>query len=317
MMKPLKLFYEMYLIRSIEEKISSEYSKGKMRCPVHLSIGQEACAVGISQNLSLKDIVYSNHRCHAHYLAKGGNIKKMISEIHGKKNGCVGGVGGSMHLQDLNVSFMASIPIVSSSIGLSLGASLHQKRLKSNKITVVYIGDAALEEGIFFECANFASLHKLPILFACENNLFSVYTPLKQRQINSDFKKYADAFRIPYKRINGNNVEQVFKVSKKIIKSIKTGKGPYFLQMDTYRYLEHCGPNKDDHLNYRNKKEVQYWKNKDPLIDMENRLLKKYKKEKINSIKNKIDRKIEKIFLSVLKEKYPTTAEAKKYVYAI
>ena len=94
-------------------------------------------------------------------------------------------------------------------------------------------------------------------------------------------------------------------------------KKPLFIEVDTYRYYEHCGPNKDDHLNYRNKKEVQYWKNKDPLIDMENRLLKKYKKEKINSIKNKIDRKIEKIFLSVLKEKYPTTAEAKKYVYAI
>ena len=316
-MKLLKLFYEMYLIRSVEKKISLEYPKGNMRCPVHLSIGQEACAVGISQNLKREDVVYSNHRCHAHYIAKGGNISEMISEIHGKKNGCVGGVGGSMHLQDLSVNFMASIPIVSSSIGLSLGAALNQKRLNSNKITVVYIGDASLEEGIFFECANFASLHKLPILFACENNLFSVYTPLKQRQINSDFKRYADAFKIPYKKVNGNNIEQVFSVSKKIIQNIKNGKGPYFLQMDTYRHLEHCGPNNDDHLNYRNKTEVEFWKKKDPLIDLENKLRKKNDKKKIISIKKNIDQKVEKIFVKVLKEKYPTTKDAKKYVYAI
>ena len=306
----------MYLIRSVEEKISLEYPKGKMRCPVHLSIGQEACAVGISQNLKNDDTVYSNHRSHAHYIAKGGNIAKMISEIHGKKNGCVNGVGGSMHLQDLKVNFMASIPIVSSSIALSLGAAINQKRLKLNKVTVVFIGDASLEEGIFFECANFASLHKLPILFACENNLFSVYTPIKERQIDSNFKRYADAFKIPYKRVDGNNIENVFNVSKKIIKNIKNGKGPHFIQMDTYRHLEHCGPNEDDHLNYRNKNEVSFWKKKDPLKVLENKLLKKYKREKLSYMKKTIDRKIDKIFSNVLKEKYPTPNDAKKFVYA-
>ena len=315
-MNLLKLFYEMYLIRSVEEKISLEYPKGKMRCPVHLSIGQEACAVGISQNLKNDDTVYSNHRSHAHYIAKGGNIAKMISEIHGKKNGCVNGVGGSMHLQDLKVNFMASIPIVSSSIALSLGAAINQKRLKLNKVTVVFIGDASLEEGIFFECANFASLHKLPILFACENNLFSVYTPIKERQIDSNFKRYADAFKIPYKRVDGNNIENVFNVSKKIIKNIKNGKGPHFIQMDTYRHLEHCGPNEDDHLNYRNKNEVSFWKKKDPLKVLENKLLKKYKREKLSYMKKTIDRKIDKIFSNVLKEKYPTPNDAKKFVYA-
>ena len=287
-----------------------------MRCPVHLSIGQEACAVGISQNLKNDDTVYSNHRSHAHYIAKGGNIAKMISEIHGKKNGCVNGVGGSMHLQDLKVNFMASIPIVSSSIALSLGAAINQKRLKLNKVTVVFIGDASLEEGIFFECANFASLHKLPILFACENNLFSVYTPIKERQIDSNFKRYADAFKIPYKRVDGNNIENVFNVSKKIIKNIKNGKGPHFIQMDTYRHLEHCGPNEDDHLNYRNKNEVSFWKKKDPLKVLENKLLKKYKREKLSYMKKTIDRKIDKIFSNVLKEKYPTPNDAKKFVYA-
>ena len=221
-----------------------------------------------------------------------------------------------MHLQDLKVNFMASIPIVSSSIALSLGAAINQKRLKLNKVTVVFIGDASLEEGIFFECANFASLHKLPILFACENNLFSVYTPIKERQIDSNFKRYADAFKIPYKRVDGNNIENVFNVSKKIIKNIKNGKGPHFIQMDTYRHLEHCGPNEDDHLNYRNKNEVSFWKKKDPLKVLENKLLKKYKREKLSYMKKTIDRKIDKIFSNVLKEKYPTPNDAKKFVYA-
>ncbi len=309
-----KLYKEMYLIRSVEEKISREYSKGKMRCPVHLSIGQEACAVGVSQNLNKSDVVYSNHRCHAHYIAKGGNINKMIAEIHGRKNGCVGGVGGSMHLQDLSVNLMASIPIVSSAIGLSLGAALNQKRNKSKNITVVYIGDAALEEGIFFECANFAALHKLPLLFACENNLYSVYTPLKERQLNSNFKKYANAFNIPYKRVNGNDIKQVYRVSKKIIKNIKENKGPYFLQMDTYRYLEHCGPNKDDHLNYRNPKEVKFWKMHDPIFKSEKIL--GLKNKDILKIKERINKNVDKVFKKVLTNKYPSKNDAKKYVYA-
>ena len=145
-------------------------------------------------------------------------------------------------------------------------------------------------------------LHKLPILFACENNLFSVYTPIKERQIDSNFKRYADAFKIPYKRVDGNNIENVFNVSKKIIKNIKNGKGPHFIQMDTYRHLEHCGPNEDDHLNYRNKNEVSFWKKKDPLKVLENKLLKKYKREKLSYMKKTIDRKIDKIFSNVLKE---------------
>ena len=144
--------------------------------------------------------------------------------------------------------------------------------------------------------------------------IYFLYTPIKERQIDSNFKRYADAFKIPYKRVDGNNIENVFNVSKKIIKNIKNGKGPHFIQMDTYRHLEHCGPNEDDHLNYRNKNEVSFGK-KDPLKVLENKLLKKYK-EKIKLYEKTIDRKIDKIFSNVLKEKYPTPNDAKKFVYA-
>ena len=213
----IKLYKSLYLIRFVEESISKNYSKGEMRCPVHLSIGQEACATGLISNLRKLDKVYSNHRCHAHYLAKGGSLKRMLSEIYGKINGCVGGVGGSMHLQDQSVGMVSSIPIVSSAMGMATGNALNQKRKNLKEITVIYCGDASLEEGIFFECANFASLHSLPIIFACENNLFSVYTNIKERQIDSNFKKYASAFKISYKKIDGNKIDEVYNSTKKII----------------------------------------------------------------------------------------------------
>ncbi len=312
----IELYKSLYLIRFVEETISKNYSKGQIRCPVHLSIGQEACATGLINNLKKNDKLYSNHRCHAHYLAKGGSLKKMLSELYGKKNGCVGGIGGSMHLQDQNVGLVASIPIVSSAIGLATGNALHQKRQKEKNITVIYLGDASLEEGIFFECANFASLHSLPIIFACENNLFSVYTNIKRRQIDANFKKYADAFKIPFKRIDGNKIDIVSNVTKEIIQNVRRSSKPYFIQMDTYRYKEHCGPNSDDHLNYRNHKEVKFWNKKCPLIYARNLLKKKYSQKKIFDIEKNIEKFVLKQFDFAEKDILPNYREASKYVYA-
>lgn len=312
----ISLYKSLYLIRHVEEMISKNYSKGQMRCPVHLSIGQEACATGLISNLKLTDKVFSNHRCHAHYLAKGGSLKKMLCEIYGKKNGCVGGVGGSMHLQDLDKGLVASIPIVSSSIGMATGNALYQKRNKSNQVTVIYLGDAALEEGIFFECANFAALHSLPIIFACENNLFSVYTNLKDRQLDSNFKKYADAYNIPYKRLDGSRIDEVYKKTKSIINFVRKNKMPYFIQMDTYRFKEHCGPAVDDHLEYRDQKEVSYWKKKCP-IEYAKKLMKRKKisDNKIKTIEKNIEKLVIKDFIFAERDKLPNYRDADRFVY--
>ena len=312
----INLYKSIYLIRFVEESISKNYPKGQMRCPVHLSIGQEACATGLISNLKKKDKLFSNHRCHAHYLAKGGSLKQMLSEIYGKKSGCIGGVGGSMHLQDQKVGMVSSIPIVSSGIGIATGNALYQKRNNLEEITVIYIGDASLEEGIFFECANFASLHSLPIIFACENNLFSVYTNIKERQIDSNFKKYASAFKIPFKKIDGNKLDQVYNSTKKIIEFVRNKKKPYFIQMDTYRYKEHCGPNDDDHLKYRNSKELKFWQRKDP-INYAKKLLKKNKisELKIRKIEKEIENFVNKQFIFAEKDQLPNYKEASKYVY--
>ena len=182
MEKSFKLYSEMQRIRLIEQRISEEYSKQEMRCPVHLSIGQEAVPVGISEILSVEDHVVSAHRSHAHFLAKGGDLNKMISELFGKVTGCAGGKGGSMHLIDPEVNVTAAVPIVGSSISIGTGVGFGLKKLGQDNIVVVYFGDGATEEGAFSESLDFAALFELPVLFVCENNFYSVYTNLMARQ---------------------------------------------------------------------------------------------------------------------------------------
>ena len=165
-----KMYNDMVWIRRIEEKIASEYSKQEMRCPVHLSIGQEAVPVGVSSCLDLDDHIVSAHRSHAHYLAKGGSLEKMLAELFGKVSGCARGKGGSMHLIDLNVNMTAAVPIVGSSISIGTGIGLGLKQNKSSAKVAVYFGDGATEEGVFSESLDFASLFGLPVLFVCEDN---------------------------------------------------------------------------------------------------------------------------------------------------
>ena len=168
----IKLYSEIAYIRKVEERIASEYPKGEMRCPVHLSIGQEAVAVGVSYISNIKDRFFSTHRSHAHYLAKGASLKGMICELYGKKDGCLNGRGGSMHLQDDKVNFISSTPIVASSIPLAIGSALEQKITNNNNITVCFVGDGSLEEGSFFESLNFASLIRFSLahLFSSSNH---------------------------------------------------------------------------------------------------------------------------------------------------
>ena len=211
----------MIRMRKVEEKIVSEYVNREMRCPVHLSIGQEAVSAAICANLNKSDQIVSAHRSHFHYLAKGGNLSKMISELYGKDTGCAGGKGGSMHLIDINAGVIAAVPIVGSTIPIGVGLAWGNKLKNSKKIVVVFIGDGATEEGVFFESLNFAALHKLSVLFVCENNLYSVYTPLYKRQSkNRDIIKIANSFGIEGSRMDGNDVENIFYKTKKFISKI-------------------------------------------------------------------------------------------------
>ena len=264
--KTENLLYQMLRIRLIEEAIADEYKKQEIRCPVHLSIGQEAIPVGISAVLSQSDKVVSAHRSHAHYLAKGGNLKELLSEIYGKRTGCAAGKGGSMHLFDLRVGLVAAVPIVGSSISIGTGVGWSLKLKNTSNVVVIYFGDGATEEGSFSESLNFAKLHDLPIIFVCENNLYSVYTHIGKRQHKDrDICNIVEAHGIKTFSGDGNNVLEVCDLAFKARSEIIKESGPVFLNFSTYRWLEHCGPNYDNHLKYREPNEVKAWTKRCPI----------------------------------------------------
>ena len=249
----------------VEEEIARRYSQQQMRCPVHLSIGQEAAAVGVCAGLQPTDWAFSGHRNHAHYLAKGGNLKSMIAEIYGKASGCCGGKGGSMHLSDLSAGFIASTPIVASTIPIAVGAALTAQRENLGRLVVVFLGDGAIEAGVVHESFNFASLKGLPILFICENNFYSVYSPLEVRQPSRSLANLASAHGIRSLTVNGNDAVSINSEVRASAAKIRAGDGPVFMELPTYRWLEHCGPNDDTNLGYREESEVKAWINRDPL----------------------------------------------------
>ena len=317
--KDLKKIYQNILkIRTIEETISHRYKEQEMRCPIHLSIGQEAIAVGICQNLKNEDQIVSNHRCHAHYLAKGGDEKKMINEFYGNSSGCSGGRGGSMHLFDQKKGILSSVPIVSSSIPLGIGAGFSFKYNKKNNIAVIFIGDAAIEEGVFYESLNYAKILSLPVLFVCENNLFSCFTNIVERQPKNLIKKISKSFDIKTHFLNGNDAVKILKKSKNIINEIRKKKEPQFILLNTYRILEHCGPYEDDHLGYRNKKEIKYWKKNCPLKKLEKILKEKKIYDNSQIIKQKLiyKKKINLMFDECKKNKFTGTKLEKIKIYA-
>ena len=253
--QPEKLLFEMLRIRLIEEAIADRYSSQKIRCPIHLCIGQEAIAVGVCDVLELDDKVYSNHRAHGHYLAKGGDLNSFIAELYGRSTGCSGGRGGSMHLIDLNVGFMGSTPIVGGTVPIAVGTAWASTLQKKNIVTVVFFGDGCFEEGVIHEAFNFSVVHNLPVLFVCENNNYSVYTPLHLRQPLRPIHIIARSHGISAYSANGNNIEEVRNLALKTVVAARSGHGPQFIEFKTFRWREHCGPNFDNELNYRSQDE--------------------------------------------------------------
>ncbi|MCH9609770.1 MAG: Acetoin:2,6-dichlorophenolindophenol oxidoreductase subunit alpha [Chlamydiales bacterium] len=253
-------------IRLIEERIAKLYSEQQMRCPVHISVGQEAAAVGVCAHLTPNDYAVSGHRAHAHYLAKGGDLKKMLAEIYGKESGCCRGRGGSMHLVDLDAGFMGSTPIVGSSLPVGVGLSFGSQLRKEERVTTIFFGEGATEEGVFAESLNFAALRSLPILFVCENNFFSVYSPLSVRQPKKrSIVNLAKAHGIEAFLEEGNDVNCVYDLTAKALEVVRREQRPVLLELTTYRYYEHCGPNLDPLLP---KAELEYWKKRDPILNL-------------------------------------------------
>src|SRR3989344_6754137 len=266
------LYYHVLRIRLVEEKIADLYPEQEIRCPVHLCIGQEAVAAGVCLALTKEDAVLSGHRAHGHYLAKGGNLAAMLAELYGRETGCCRGRGGSMHLIDLLVNFLGSTPIVASSIPVATGVAWAYQLRGERRVVVSFMGEAACEEGVWHESLNFAALHKLPIIYVCENNLYSVYTPLKERQPARGLAGLAAAHGLKTFAGDGNDALEVYKMALAARQYALSGAGPVFVELTTYRMGAHCVPNLDNDLGYRTEAEFQEWQERDPVLRLEEQL---------------------------------------------
>jgi pyruvate/2-oxoglutarate/acetoin dehydrogenase E1 component/TPP-dependent pyruvate/acetoin dehydrogenase alpha subunit len=297
----------------VEEEIAKRYPEQQMRCPVHLSIGQEAAAVGVCSALRTTDWAFSGHRNHAHYLAKGGNLRAMLAEIYGKATGCCGGKGGSMHLTDQSAGFIGATPIVGSTVPIAVGAALTAQREGNGRVVVVFLGDGAMEAGVVHESLNFAALKQLPILFACENNLYSVYSPLNVRQpAQRSISGVAAGHGVKTIYVDGNHVQQVYAEACSAIHELRQGAGPVFMELPTYRWLEHCGPGYDNDIGYRTEEEFQEWKQRDPLRVASKQSAIELDAAEINAIRIEI----EDAFLAAIGDPFPDPATAGMHVYA-
>lgn len=262
----LGLYRAMLRIRLIEEEIAARYGEEKMRCPVHLSVGQEAAAVGVCAALRPGDKAFSTHRCHGHYLAMGGSLKAMLAELYGRAAGCCGGRGGSMHLFDEAVGLMASVPIVGSNLPLAGGAALAIRQTGGDNVAVAFLGDGAVEEGVWHEVANFATVHRLPLVVVLENNLYSVYTNLADRQPARPLTELALPYRLLALQADGNDVLASHGVMAEAVAHARGGAGPVLVVLDTYRWREHCGPNYDNDIGYRSVAEFEAWRGRCPVL---------------------------------------------------
>jgi pyruvate dehydrogenase E1 component alpha subunit len=261
-----RLLHGIMRIRMIEERIRDLYAEQEMRCPTHFSIGQEAVAVGVSAHLGREEQITSAHRSHAHYLAKGGDLKAMLAELYGKATGCAAGKGGSMHLIDLRAGFLGAVPIVGSTISIGVGAALASVLAGAPVLSVIFFGDGATETGVFHESLNFAAVQKLPVVMVCENNRYSVLSPLSCRHPEGrELVQLAQGHGVWNRQGDGNDADVVYALAGEAIEHARSGRGPAFLEFMTYRWLEHCGPLEDRHLDYRPPGEYEAWIARDPL----------------------------------------------------
>lgn len=271
--KKKELFFTMLRIRMVQEGIESRYLQDEMKTPVHLCIGQEAVAAGVCSALSREDYIASNHRGHGHYLAKGGDPKALIAELHGRIDGCSKGYGGSMHLIDTSVGHMGSSSIVGGCISIGTGLGLAIKMKRTDQVCAVFFGDGAADEGVLYESVNFAILKKLPVIYVFENNGWSVCSNVSSRQTGKNIFHYAPQDLLMTRQIDGNDAVVVYETTCEAVDRAKSGRGPSFIECVTYRILPHAGCASQDAQGYRDQAEIDLWRSRCPVERLKNVLI--------------------------------------------
>ena len=255
----------MVLIRAAEERIGDMVAAGRIRCPCHLAIGQEAPAVGVALHVRPGDRLFGAHRSHAHYLALGGSLHGLMAEVLGKDTGASRGMGGSMHLIDRAHGLYGTVPIVAATIPIAVGAALAAKMEGKGAVAVTYFGDGATEEGVFHESMNLAAAHTLPVLFVCENNFFASHLHISLRQPAMSLARYAEAHQVPWVRVDGNDLVAMADAVREAFAAMRAGGGPRFIEAVTYRWRGHVGPREDDDVGVKRKDDLHLWKLRDPI----------------------------------------------------
>jgi TPP-dependent pyruvate/acetoin dehydrogenase alpha subunit len=270
-----KMYVTMVRIRKFEEKVAELLlaPKKEITTPCHIYIGQEAIATGVCSVLKKDDWVFSTHRSHGHFIAKGGSLKALMAELYCKKTGCSKGRGGSMHIASPEQGLPGSSAMVGGTIPIAVGAALAFSMQNKDAVSVAFFGDGAVSEGVFYESLNFASLKKSPVIFVCENNLYCTHLPVSECLADTNIYKKAEAFGMPGIKIDGNNVIEVYRTAKKAIEEAHSRKGPTLIECMTYRWRGHVGPYDDLDKGLRSKEELDYWMSRCPIKIFEKFLL--------------------------------------------
>jgi pyruvate dehydrogenase E1 component alpha subunit len=312
----LELYRKMYLIRRFEESCGENYSRGLIRGFLHLYTGEEAIAVGSISALREDDFVVTHYRDHGHAIARGLDPSALMAELFGKRTGVSRGKGGSMHLFDAKKNFMGGHAIVGAQIPLAAGFALASQYRNQDTVTVVFFGDGATNQGTFHETMNLASVWKLPILFFLENNFYGMGTKVENIRSNEkSFSNLADGYDIVSSQVDGMDVLAVKETTEEAIKKIRQGQGPCFIEATTFRFQGHSMA---DPAKYRNEKEVEEWKQKDPLITFPKYLTSEgiATQSEMNSIINDIDQILDEAIRFAHESPEPDLKELNNDIYA-
>jgi TPP-dependent pyruvate/acetoin dehydrogenase alpha subunit len=313
----IRLYRQMVMIRLFEEQVNELYTRALMPGLAHLYVGQEAVAVGICEALRPNDYITSTHRGHGHCLAKGASPDRMFAELLGKEAGYCRGKGGSMHIADPATGNLGANAIVGGSAGIATGAALSSKRLGTGQVTVCFFGEGALGQGVLYEVMNLASLWKLPVVYACENNLYTEYTHYSETT-SGDILARARAFGLEAESVDGQDVQAVYAAAKKLVDRARKAEGPAFLLCNTYRFTgHHVGDINREY--YRSKQEEQEWKTeRDPIANLAKTLIaeKLADAATLEDIQSKVRSEMKAAVDFALAAPYPTVEEAGQDVYA-
>ena len=313
----MRMYRRMVMIREFEQQVNELYTRALMPGLAHLYIGEEAVAVGICEALRRDDYITSTHRGHGHCVAKGASPDRMFAELLGKEAGYCRGKGGSMHIADPATGNLGANAIVGGSAGIATGAALSSKRLGTGKVAVCFFGEGALGQGVLYEVMNLAALWRLPVIYVCENNLYTEYTHCSETTAG-DILARGTAFGVHAEGVDGQDVRAVYATAQRLVERARQGQGPAFLVCETYRYTgHHVGDINREY--YRSKQEEQEWKTKrDPIKNFSQWLVEQnFSAEgKLKQIQEEVRAEMKAAVEFAIAAPYPTVDQVDQDVYA-